>query len=421
MCVPVALMIERPWFLGSKRTGMALLLCVVGCAGDPCPSGAVPAQDPPAQTAPPAVAPSSGGQSDDAPRAAEPTIWYAMQFVQGRGAGSPAAYFGLDAAMPKPALHMVYGNVALWRADRALQAQRLRLKVREASRFGIKGLLYTPNGGCDAVKRRTAGGGPAMDVMARRPWSTREPGFLAELEAQRDVIAQLVNEGMVDFLVLRPWQEAGAGGSLGCGFTPASYRTTIEWLVADVYRELPVRAVIVHWNRMASIADTLPQLDDGIEVYAGVSMFMPSWGKDGNLYRARERKDFASVAWQTAGVKTWIAELAPMGDRRRDARTGWAATGLRETSVIHEFLEHYRTMRSSGHVAGLTWLNLVGFDGTADNRWDAPTVDPAVRAWWIGEVTEANGYILGPTGAEARGPRGRSEARPAPREGAPGS
>lgn len=114
------------------------------------------------------------------------------------------------------------------------------------------------------------------------------------------------------------------------------------------------------------------------------------------MHLASEGLDFASRAREAIGKRTWIAEFSIFADNRTDPDTGWKATALREPSVIPEFFEHYRTMRKSGNIAGVTWYNATfSFaGGPIDGRWDASQTHPEVRQWWISETTEENGYIL---------------------------
>jgi len=212
----------------------------------------------------------------------------------------------------------------------------------------------------------------------------------------------LVDRGHIDFIVLRPWQEAGAGFSFGCGFTPESYRATVEWMANEVYADLPVLGVVSHWNKITAIERTIPELDEpDVEVFTGISIYMPSWPHrdppdGGDMHLAAEGLDFASRAWEATGKRTWIVEMSVFADGRVDPDTGWRATALRDPSVIPEFFEHYRTMPSNGHVAGVTWYN-ASFSfagGPIDGRFDADHTHPDVAAWWKEEVTEENGYVL---------------------------
>lgn len=337
-----------------------------------------------------------GGGSGSDPASAR--TYYAVHFARGSAVGDDDAY--LAAGLPRPAIWSNGVDILLWHGDPETRSEWYRSWARSSSRVGIHGVQVNVYG-CPK-KQIQSGELPPMDVLARRDWIGDEPGFLQDIEHMRDVVAELVAEGHIEFIVLRPWQEAGAGESFACGFTPDTYRETIEWMANEIYADLPVRVVISHWNKVTSIARTIPDLEDEtIEVYPGVSIYMPSWPHrdppdGGDMHLAEEGMDIASRIARATGKRTWVAEFSVFADGREDPETGWVARGLRHPSVIPEFFEHYRSMRERGNIVGITWFNTTfSFaGGPIDGRWDAPHVDPDVRAWWLSEVTEQNGYNL---------------------------
>lgn len=324
--------------------------------------------------------------------------YYGVHFDRGDEAGDDHSY--IEAGFPKPAFWSNGMNILIWHDDRETQEQWFRSWAKSSADLGIKGAQINVYGCPNELIE--SGKLPPMNVLARRNWTDNEPGFLQDIEAHRDVVADLVRQGHIEFIILRPWQEAGAGFSFGCGFTPETYRETIEWMANDIYGDLPVRVVISHWNKITNIERTIPILEDkNIEVHPGISIYMPSWPHrdppdGGDMHLAKEGLDFASRAWKATGKRTWIAEFSIFADNRIDPDTGWKATALREPSVIPEFFEHYRTMIENGHIAGVNWYNATfSFaGGPIDGRWDAEHTHSEVAAWWISEITEENGYIL---------------------------
>lgn len=325
--------------------------------------------------------------------------YYAVHFSRGARVGDDDSY--IKAGFPKPALWSNGINLAAWHNDPVKQETWLRSWAKSSAALGIKGAQINM---WKCPKRQIRRGKlPPFDVLIRRYETDDQLGLLQDIEHIRDVVADLVDQGYIDHIVLRPFQEAGAGESFGCGFTPKTFRESVEWIANDVYKDLPVRAVVSHWNTMRNIERTIPVLDDkSIEVYVGISIYMPSWPhrsppNGGDMYLAAQQLDFASRAWKATGKKTWVVEFSIFADGREDPSTGWKATGLRYPSVIPNFFEHYRTMRANGHIAGITWFNTT-FEfagGPIDGRWDAPHTHPDVAAWWKSEVTRENGYILG--------------------------
>ena len=341
--------------------------------------------------------PGSTGSDDPGDTTPGPT-YYNVHFDRGQDTGNVKSY--MDAGLPKPGAWSNGVNIMAWHQDPDTQEQWYRTWAENSADHGIKGVQVNIYG-CPK-ERIQSGELPSMAVLARRYWTSSEPGFLQDIEHMRDVIADLVSQGLIEYIILRPFQEAGAGYSFACGFTPDSYRATIEWLANDIYKDLPVRAVVSHWNKITNIESTIPVLDDeSIEVYTGISIYMPSWPHrdppdGGDMHLAEEQLDFASRAWQATGKKTWIVEFCIFADNRIDPDTGWEATALRDRSAIPEFFEHYRAMRNNGHIAGITWFNTTfSFDGgPIDGRFDAPQTDPEVFNWWMNEVSEENGYIF---------------------------
>lgn len=334
------------------------------------------------------------GGSDEGPGA----TYYAVHFTRGGGVGDDDSYSA--AGYPRPALWSNGVNLMAWHQDPELQESWFRSWANSSAALGIKGVQVNM-WNCPAELIQS-GVLPPMDVLIRRYRTDETFGLLQDIEHMRDVIADLVEQGAVDFLVLRPFQEAGAGISFACGFTADTFRESVEWIANEVYADLPVRAVVSHWNKITNIERTIPDLDDGgIEVYTGVSIYMPSWPHrdppdGGDMHLSAEGLDFASRAWNRTGRKTWVVEFSVFADGREDPETGWKATGLREPSVIPAFFEHYRTMRSNGHIAGITWYN-ANFSfagGPIDGRWDAIHTHPDVKDWWLAEITEENGYVL---------------------------
>jgi len=324
--------------------------------------------------------------------------YYGVHFERGTDVGDDDSY--LEAGYPKPAYWSNGVNIMVWHDDPETQEEWYRSWAESSSALGIKGVQVNIYGCPKSLIQ--SGELPPMDVLARRNWATGQPGFLQDILHMRDVIADLVSKGHIEFIVLRPWQEAGAGYSFECGFTPDTYRETIEWMADEIYGNLPVRAVVSHWNKITNIERTIPNLEDSsIEVYPGISIYMPSWPHrdppdGGDMHLAEQNLDFASRAREATGLRTWIVEFSVFADNREDPDTGWEATALREPSVIPEFFEHYRAMRENGHIAGITWYN-ANFSfagGPIDGRWDADHTHPEVRDWWLSEVTRENGYVL---------------------------
>jgi len=337
-------------------------------------------------------------------------IHFAMQFQpEITQTGSVDAYAAHPAALPLPRYRMIYGSVFVWHGDRAGKQDQTRVMVEQAAAHGIRGVLFTPTAiyGEQLEARLAAGTVPPLDDLVQREWvSVEEPGFLDEILAQRDLFATLTEEGLVEELVLRPFQEAGSGIHDNTGLTPESYADLIEWLVNDIYAELPVTGVIVHWNMIDGLAQAMTELDRDIPIYSGLTASMPSNGGMAVFALSQEDPwlaglDFATRSWEEAGLKTWIAELSVWDDGRVDPITGWTATGLTEPGVIEGFFEHYRNMRRTGLLGGITWLNKAGFtsrnmhlEDAKDGRWDGAHVDDQVRAWWLDEVVPAHGYRM---------------------------
>lgn len=337
-------------------------------------------------------------------------IEFAMQFQpEIADVGSVDSYAAFRPELPLPRHRLIYGSVFTWHGDRATKEEQTRRMVAQAAAQGIRGVVFTPTAtyGEELQSRLLAGEIPPLDGLVQREWvSEDEPGFLEEMIAQRDLFAELVEEGLLDEIVLRPFQEAGSGIHDTAGLTPESYSDLLEWIVNDLYAELPVTGVIVHWNAIEGLSEAVPDLDRDILIYSGVTISMPSNGGMAAFALSQDDpslagRDFATRSWETAGLKTWIAEFSVWDDRRVDANTGWIATGLEEPDVIEEFFEHYRNMRRTGLLGGITWLNKNGFtsrtmqlEDVKDGRWDGPHVDPMVRDWWIDEVVPAHGYRM---------------------------
>jgi len=353
---------------------------------------------------------SGAGAPAPAPRADAPAgIEFALQFDWTEAVGNADTYAAHPAGLPRPRYAMYYANAFVWHADAERQRGFLNNFADQMARNGIEGLLLTPTApyGPELERRLAEGTVPPLDELVRRPWvSLDEPGMLDALEAQRDAVADLVERGLVERIALRPFQEAGSGFHDDTGLTPARYAELIAWMVDDFYAGLPVEAVIVHWNTIEGLAEAVPALRRELPIYAGVTAAMPSHAGMAVFALSRERpelegRDFASRAWAEAGLKTWIAEFSVWDDGRVDPVTGWTATGLGDPGVVPHFFEHYRNLRASGLLGGITWLNKDDWTGkdsriedVKDGRWDSPHVHPAVRAWWLDEVTPANGYRL---------------------------
>ena len=168
-----------------------------------------------------------------------PKLILAMQFQNDQFVGSQTSYAQHFSGLPLPEYTMIYGSVFTWHSNKEREKERLRESVQKSAEAGIHGLLYTLSGAYNAKLAEQVKNGDleSLSVLLKRYWVSKEdPGFLGELEAQREVIRDLVNEGLIKSITLRPFQEAGQGIHVRSAFTPQTYKETIEWLVNELMR-----------------------------------------------------------------------------------------------------------------------------------------------------------------------------------------